>query len=145
ALMTDKKAPRPAEGTGGLGPLILVVDDFEDNREMYTQSLRFNGYRVAEAVDGLDALTKSAALQPDLIVMDLSLPRLDGWEATRRLKGNSNTAHIPILACTAHAFGSAVERALIAGCDAYLVKPCLPEGLRREVRRWLAEFSVRRG
>ena len=72
--MPDKKAARgPARGDPG--PLILVVDDFEDNREMYTQFLRFNGYRVAEAVDGLDALTKAAALRPDLIVMDLSLPR----------------------------------------------------------------------
>jgi len=84
-------------------------------------------------------------MQPDLIVMDLSLPRLGGWEATRRLKGNSSTTHIPVLACTAHAFGSAVERALVAGCDAYLVKPCLPEDLTREVRRLLSEFAVRRG
>jgi len=84
-------------------------------------------------------------MQPDLIVMDLSLPRLGGWEATRRLKANSSTTHIPVLACTAHAFGSAVERALVAGCDAYLVKPCLPEDLTREVRRLLSEFAVRRG
>ena len=75
--MPERKGGRAA-AKGEPGPLILVVDDFEDNREMYTQYLRFNGYRVAEAVDGLDALTKAAALRPDLIVMDLSLPRMDG-------------------------------------------------------------------
>jgi len=135
--MTDKKAPRPAEGKGGPGPLILVVDDFEDNREMYTQYLRFNGYRVAEAVDGLDALTKAAALQPDLIVMDLSLPRLDGWEATRRLKKDPVTSHIPVVALTGHALAGHAEGARDAGCDAFVTKPCIPADLEAEIRRVL--------
>ena len=100
--MPEKKPARGGPAKGDPGPLILVVDDFEDNREMYTQYLRFNGYRVAEAVDGLDALTKAAALRPDLIVMDLSLPRLDGWEATRRLKKDPLTSQIPVVALTGH-------------------------------------------
>lgn len=121
--MPDKKAARGAPGKGDPGPLILVVDDFEDNREMYTQFLRFNGYRVAEAVDGLDALTKAAALRPDLIVMDLSLPRLDGWEATRRLKASPDTKAIPVIALSAHAMAGDREKALEAGCEDYDTKP----------------------
>jgi len=135
--MPDRKPVRGGEGKGP-GPLILVVDDFEDNREMYTQFLRFHGYRVAEAVDGLDALTKAAALRPDLIVMDLSLPRLDGWEATRRLKKDPLTSHIPVVALTGHALAGHEEGARSAGCDAFVTKPCIPADLETEIRRVLA-------
>jgi two-component system, cell cycle response regulator DivK len=132
--MLDKKthggAARPDPGA-----LILVVDDFEDNREMYTQFLRFSGYRVAEAVDGLDALSKAAALRPDLIVMDLSLPRLDGWEATRRLKGFTLTSRIPVIALSCHDVDPYRRDAWTAGCSAYLMKPCLPDVLLAEIRR----------
>jgi len=132
--MTEKKS---REGRAGPGPLILVVDDFVDNREMYTQFLRYNGYRVAEAVDGLDALEKAASLQPDLIVMDLSLPRLDGWEATRRLKKNPETAQIPVVALTGHALAGHAEGARAAGCDSFVTKPCIPADLEAEIRRVL--------
>jgi two-component system, cell cycle response regulator DivK len=142
--MTDKKPPRgPAKGDPGA--LILVVDDFEDNREMYTQYLRFNGYRVAEAVDGLDALTKAAALLPDLIVMDLSLPRLDGWEATRRLKKDPATSHIPVVALTGHALAGHEEGAREAGCDSFVTKPCIPADLEAEIRRVLGKQGARGG
>ena len=135
--MPEKRAARAPEGRSGPGPLILVVDDFEDNREMYTQYLRFNGYRVAEAVDGLDALNKASTLKPDLIVMDLSLPRMDGWEATRRLKKDPGTSHIPVVALTGHALAGHAEGARAAGCDAFVTKPCIPADLEAEIRRVL--------
>jgi CheY-like chemotaxis protein len=145
-MMPDKKASRGPAGKDRPGPLILVVDDFEDNREMYTQFLRFNGYRVAEAVDGLDALTKAAALRPDLIVMDLSLPRLDGWEATRRLKKDPVTAAIPVVALTGHALAGHEDGARSAGCDSFVTKPCIPADLEAEIRRVLtAKSGARRG
>jgi len=142
--MPDKKASRPG-GVREPGPLILVVDDFEDNREMYTQFLRFSGYRVAEAVDGVDAIAKAAALRPDLIVMDLSLPRMDGWEATRRLKKDPQTSHIPVVALTGHALAGHEEGARNAGCDSFVTKPCIPADLEAEVRRILAEKAGVRG
>ena len=123
------------------GALILVVDDFEDNREMYTQFLRFNGYRVAESADGVDALSKAAALQPDLIVMDLSLPGLDGWEATRRLKEDPVTSAIPVVALTGHALAGHEDLARTAGCHSFVTKPCIPADLEAEIRRVLAVTS----
>lgn len=119
------------------GRLVLVVDDFLDNRELYAQYLAFAGFRVAEAVDGLDALGKAAALLPDVIIMDLSLPRLDGWEATRRLKKDPATRHIPVIALTGHAMAGHAEGALEAGCDSFVTKPCVPEDLEVEIRRVL--------
>ena len=127
------------------GPLVLIVDDFEDNREMYTQFLRFNGYRVAEAVDGLDALAKAGDLRPDLIVMDLSLPGLDGWEATRRLKADPNTRDIPVIALTGHALAGHAEGAKAAGCDAFVTKPCIPADLEAEIRRVLGPTAPSKG
>jgi two-component system cell cycle response regulator DivK len=124
-----------------LGALILVVDDFEDNREIYAQFLRFSGYRVAEAVDGLDALAKAAALRPDLIVMDLSLPRLDGWEATRQLKEDPLTRAIPVVALTGHSLSGHEERVRVSGCDSFVTKPCIPADLEAEIRRVLAVTS----
>lgn len=118
-------------------PLVLVVDDFQDNREMYAEFLRFSGLRVEEAVNGHEALDKAAALLPDLIVMDLSLPGIDGWEATRRLKREPATKHIPIIALTGHALAGYSEGARQAGCDAFVTKPCLPEDLLAEIRRIL--------
>jgi two-component system cell cycle response regulator DivK len=142
----DQAAPAaaPAPVERGAGPLILIVDDFQDNREMYTQYLGFVGYRVAEAVDGQDALTKCAALLPDLVVMDLSLPGLDGWEATRRLKKDPLTARIPVIALTGHALAGHAEGAREAGCDAFVAKPCLPADLEKEIRRVLAEANQKK-
>jgi two-component system cell cycle response regulator DivK len=130
---------RPAKATpvSGAGSLVLVVDDFHDNREMYMQYLSFAGYRVAEAVDGEDALAKALSLLPDVIVMDLSLPRLDGWEATRRLKKDPLTRAIPVIALTGHALAGHAEGALGAGCDAFLTKPCVPSELEARVREML--------
>jgi CheY-like chemotaxis protein len=118
-------------------PLILIVDDFEDNREMYVQYLNFAGYRVAEAANGHEALEQAFATQPDLIVMDLSLPGMDGWEATRRLKDDERTKHIPVVALTGHALAGHSKTAIEAGCDAFIIKPCLPEDLAAEIRKIL--------
>ncbi len=118
-------------------PLVLIVDDYAEGREVCAEYFAFRGYRVATAEDGLDALDKAHALHPDVILMDLSLPRLDGWEASRRLKADENTRRIPIIALTAHALASAREKAVEAGCDAVMTKPCPPRDLEAEVRRQL--------
>jgi CheY-like chemotaxis protein len=123
-------------------PLILVVDDFLDNRQMYAEYLAFSGLRVEEAENGHEALEKAFALLPDLIVMDLSLPGIDGWEATRRLKADPRTKRIPVIALTGHALAGHSKGAMDAGCDAFITKPCLPERLLEEVRKTLAIFSM---
>jgi CheY-like chemotaxis protein len=118
-------------------PLILVVDDYQDAREMYAEYLQFSGFRVAEAKNGNEAVEQALSLKPDLILMDLSLPGMDGWEATRRLKADETTKHIPIVALTGHALAGASEGARKAGCDSFVTKPCLPDDLVVEVRRML--------
>ena len=107
---------------------------------MYASYFAAQGIRVLVAGDGVNAVHIAQVMQPDVIVMDLSLPSLDGWEATRRLKHDARTAHIPILACTGHATDLAVDWALDAGCDAYVVKPCLPQ----ELLRLSGDFLARR-
>jgi CheY-like chemotaxis protein len=124
--MTDQNAP-----------LILVVDDYQDAREMYAEYLQFSGFRVAEARNGNEAVEQAFALRPDLILMDLSLPGKDGWEATRELKADDRTRHIPIVALTGHALAGASDGAKKAGCDSFVTKPCLPDDLVVEVRRML--------
>ena len=124
-------------------PLILVVDDYQDAREMYAEYLQFSGFRVAEAKNGNEAVEQAFALKPDLILMDLSLPGMDGWEATRRLKADDATRRIPIVALTGHALAGASEGAKRAGCDSFVTKPCLPDDLVVEVRRMLS--TVKQG
>jgi CheY-like chemotaxis protein len=135
--MTRRREPARRPGDGSREPLILLVDDFADNRTMYAQFLTFSGFRVAEAANGREALEKAAELAPDLVVMDLSLPVIDGWEATRRLKSDQRTRAIPVLALTGHALGRHSEGAKDAGCDGFVTKPCLPEDLVTEIRRLL--------
>ena len=127
--------PKPPDR--GRGRLILIVDDVSDNRELYVQYLTYFGYRAAEAGDGQDALTKAAALKPDVIVMDLSLPGMDGWEATRRLKQEPGTRDIPVIALTGHALTGSEHTAREAGCDTFLTKPCAPAVLGQEIRKML--------
>ena len=125
--MTDQNAP-----------LILVVDDYQDAREMYAEYLQYSGFRVAEARNGNEAVTQAFELKPALILMDLSLPGMDGWEATRVLKADERTKHIPVVALTGHALAGASEGARKAGCDSFVTKPCLPDDLVVEVRRMLS-------
>jgi len=122
-------------------PLVLIVDDYQDAREMYAEYLEFSGFRVAEARNGAEAVEKAFALRPSVILMDLSLPVMDGWEATRRLKADARTRAIPVVALTGHALDGHSREAQDAGCDAYVTKPCLPDALVLEVRRMLATVA----
>jgi two-component system cell cycle response regulator DivK len=117
--------------------LVLVVEDYQDAREMYAAYLQFSGYRVAEATNGLEAIEKTIELMPDIILMDLALPKIDGWEATKRLKSDERTRHIPIVALTGHALAGFADGAREAGCDSFVTKPCLPDALVAEIQRML--------
>lgn len=118
-------------------PLVLIVDDYSDSREMCAEFLRFSGFRVEEAVDGLQAVEKATSLLPDVVLMDLSLPGIDGAEATRRLKGDARTRKIRIVALTGHAQGEHADSAKAAGCDGFLTKPCAPDAMVQEIKRLL--------
>ena len=122
--MTDKQSP-----------LILVVDDYQDEREMYAEYLQFSGFRVAEARNGNEAIEQAFALRPYLILMDLSLPGMDGWEATRRLRDDPANRAVRILALTAHAMRGDRERALAIGCDDVVTKPYRPVELIDAIER----------
>ena len=122
-------------------PLILVVDDYQDAREMYAEYLQFSGFRVAEARNGNEAVAQAFSLRPDLILMDLSLPGMDGWTATRQLKSDARTSAIPVVALTGHALAGSSDGARQAGCDAFVTKPCLPDELVIELRRILDRIN----
>jgi CheY-like chemotaxis protein len=117
--------------------LVLIVDDFADNREMYAEYLRFAGFRVEEAATGQEALERAQANPPDAAIMDLSLPEMDGWEATRRLKADPRTEHVRVIALTGHALKGHSESAMKAGCDLFVTKPCLPEDLVKHLETLL--------
>lgn len=119
-------------------PLVLLAEDFEDARELYRDYLEFSGFDVRTANNGREAVDQAVALQPDVILMDASMPVLDGWQATRELKANPATRHIPILALTAHAFDDARQQASAVGCDGFVTKPCLPDDLVARIRETLA-------
>ena len=118
--------------------LILVVDDAEDNRTIFRMCLEDAGYRLDEAVDGLDALAHIERERPALVVMDLSMPVMDGWETTRRIKANPETRDIRVLVISGHDEPELVQRANEAGADAVAVKPCMPLELVAKIRRLLA-------
>jgi two-component system cell cycle response regulator DivK len=119
-------------------PLVLIVEDQHELRQLYVQELALSGFDVIEAANGVDAITHTASHTPDVVLMDLSLPILDGWEATRRLKADDRTAHIPIVALTANDGSGELQRATSAGCDWFVPKPCPPDALVTEIRRVLA-------
>jgi CheY-like chemotaxis protein len=125
-------------------PRVLLVDDYPDAREMYTEYLEFSGFDVVEAGNGMEALQRAVDSAPDIILMDLSLPVMDGWEATRRLKADKRTASIPVVALTGHALAGISESVKRAGCDAFVTKPCLPEDLVKEIRRILDSPSTKK-
>ena len=118
-------------------PLVLIVDDYEDAREMYAEYLMADGFRVVEASNGLEAVTRAGELQPDIILMDLSLPGIDGWEATRRLRADSRTAAIPVIVLSGRSEDAASAAARDAGCSAFLLKPVLPDDIAIEIRKAL--------
>lgn len=114
-------------------PLVLVVDDYADAREMYAAWLQISGYRVAQAGTVTEALAVAMAEPPDAVLMDLSLPGIDGLEATRRLKADPRTAHVPILAITGHVEARVADEAMAAGCDGFIVKPSPAPDVVREI------------
>lgn len=130
--MTGADVPRP---------LVLVVEDFADAREMYSAFLALSGMRVLEASNGAEAVRIAAESRPDVIVMDLGLPGLDGWEVTRRLKADGRTAGIPVIALSGQVLPRHTEEARRAGCVAVLLKPFPPGALAAEVRRVLPSGS----
>ena len=104
-------------------PKLLLVEDNEVNRDMLSRRLIRHGFEIEIAIDGAQGLAMAQSIAPDLVLMDMSLPIIDGWEATRRLKASSTTRQIPVIALTAHAMGGDRERCLAAGCDEYDTKP----------------------
>lgn len=118
---------------------ILVVDDNEDARDVYASYLGYAGYRVGQAENGEEALSKVQHLKPDLIVMDLAMPRLDGWEATRLLKSNPRTSDIRILVLTGQVTDDDERRARAAGADEFYAKPLLPREMLEVVRSMLGD------
>lgn len=121
------------------GQTLLLVEDNEDNRTIYCTVLRHHGYAVIEAQDGVRAVELARSEQPDLILMDISIPRMDGWEATRILRSDPRTQAIPIIALTAHALADDRERATEVGFSSYLAKPIEPRLVVAEIRRWIGD------
>ncbi|RAV23134.1 response regulator [Paenibacillus contaminans] len=116
---------------------ILLIEDNEMNRDMLSRRLERKGYRIVTAEDGRQGVDLAGQINPDIILMDLSLPVLDGWEATRILKGSARTGHIPVIALTAHAMKSDEEKAYQAGCDDFDTKPVVLDRLLEKMRRFV--------
>lgn len=120
-------------------PTILIVEDNEMNRDMLSRRLKRRGYDILFATNGAEGLEQAHAQSPDLILMDMSLPVIDGWDATRQLKASQATKKIPIIALTAHAMSGDRQRALDAGCDDFETKPIELERLLEKIERYLDE------
>jgi two-component system cell cycle response regulator DivK len=116
---------------------VLLVEDNPHNRKIFSGMLTHSGFQVIEAEDGHQALAAVQKTIPDIILMDLSIPGVDGWEVTRRLKADARTKAVPIIALTAHAMRGDEERARAAGCDYYMAKPISPKKVVEEVRKIL--------
>lgn len=125
------------------GKTVLLVEDNEDNRIVYSTILQHFGYDVTEAYNGEEGIAKARAEKPDLILMDISIPVIDGWEATQVLKRDPETRNIPIIALTAHALASDREKAMEVGCDSYLAKPCEPKAVVSEVEKFIGKGTGR--
>ncbi len=116
---------------------VLLVEDNEDNRIVYATVLQYFGFRVIEATDGAEGVRIARESHPDLVLMDISIPVIDGWNATSMIKGDPETQTIPVIALTAHALPEDRARSLSVGCDGYLAKPCEPSRVVAEVNRIL--------
>jgi CheY-like chemotaxis protein len=114
-------------------PLVLLIEDFDDAREMYAEYLEYTGFRTVGSPDALKGLQLARELQPHVILMDACLPGLNGWDATKRLKSDPATRHIPVVMVTGHVQGDARARAFEAGADSFMAKPCLPDELARHI------------
>jgi len=118
---------------------ILVIEDQEDNRQIMQDMLSHAGYQVLQAMTGADGVAMAQAEVPDLILMDVMLPGMDGYEATRRIKATPALAHVPIIAVTSYAMDGEEQKALDAGCDAYFSKPFSPRVIVAKVRDYVGE------
>ena len=118
-------------------PRILIADDNAMNLDILQKRLAVHGYEMLEAVTGEEGVALAARERPDLILMDIQLPGLDGYEATRRIKGNTGLRQIPIIAVTSYALSGDDAKALAAGCDAYVTKPFSPRALLAKIREYL--------
>jgi CheY-like chemotaxis protein len=118
-------------------PLVLIVDDYPDAREMYGAYLSLAGFDITQASNGVEALQHALDRPPDLILMDLSLPVMDGLEATRRLKADPRTSAIPVVGLSGHGIEGISADATAAGCVCFVAKPCLPEDVLAQIRRVL--------
>jgi CheY-like chemotaxis protein len=118
-------------------PKILLVEDNEMNRDMLSRRLTRKGYEVIIAVDGEEGIALAGSSSCDVILMDMSLPKVDGWEATRRIKADTATSHLPVIALTAHAMAGDREQALAAGCDDYDTKPIELDRLLQKISEQL--------
>ena len=118
-------------------PIVLIAEDQQDLRQLYAEHLTMSGFDVIQAVNGAEAIDLTSSQLPDVILMDLSMPVVDGWEATKRLRADTRTKHIPVVALTAHDGSGELERATSAGCDWFVPKPCPPDALITEIRRVL--------
>jgi CheY-like chemotaxis protein len=123
---------------------VLLVEDNEDNLVVYRTILEHVGFRVIEARDGEEGVNRAKEFRPDLILMDISIPKIDGWEATQRLKSDQETRDIPIIALTAHALEEDRQKAIQAGCDGYLAKPVEPRRVVQEVERFVGPAKLTR-
>lgn len=124
---------------------VLLVEDNEDNLVVYRTILEHVGFRVLEARDGEEGVSRAREHHPNLILMDISIPKIDGWEATQRLKSDESTRDIPIIALTAHALEEDRQKALQAGCDGYLAKPVEPRRVVQEVERFVGPARATAG
>ena len=127
-----------SEAGACMGKCILVVEDQEDNRQILRDLLGNAGYELTEAENGEEAITAAGKQRPDLILMDIQLPIMDGYEATRRIRTNPDLRSVPIIAVTSYALAGDEDKALAAGCDGYVTKPYSPRDLLAKVRTYLA-------
>ena len=116
---------------------VLIVEDNEDNRLIYSQYLAHGGFRVLEAGNGAEGIDVARRERPDIVLMDISMPVMDGLTATRTLKADADLRSIPVIALTAHAMATDEAMAREAGCDGYISKPVMPKDVRAEVERWI--------
>lgn len=131
--------PQPA-----VPPFILVADDNSDARDIYSTYFEYSGFRVATASDGREVVALTRELHPDVVLMDLTMPGIDGWQAAKMIRSDPSTRDTIIVALTGHALKGSDRLALEAGCDRYLIKPCLPEDAVTAVRAILRDGVSRR-
>lgn len=137
-VVAASESPSSTQTGVDAAPLVLLVDDDQHTREGWAEFLLGSGYRVSEASDGPEALAKIASRKPDIVLVDLGIPRLDGWELTRRIKSTPAWQHIAVVAVSGLDYPETLERITAAGCDAFLGKPCEPTALLAVIRGLLA-------